>query len=50
MFLGAVIGLLLTKYVESWASRFMIVVASGLIAGESLTGVVDAIKTVLTSL
>lgn len=50
MFLGAAAGWLLTRYVPSWAGRFLIVVASGLIAGESLAGVTDAIVTVLTAL
>jgi OPT family oligopeptide transporter len=39
MLLGATIALLITKKSPTWADRFLIVLASGFIAGESLTGV-----------
>lgn len=39
MALGAVIYRLSTYFIPSWSARFMIVLASGLIAGDSLTGV-----------
>lgn len=39
MFIGAVIAWVVTKVDDKWAHRFLIVVASGLIAGETLMGV-----------
>ena len=39
MLLGATIGLIVLKKNKSWGDRFLIVLASGFIAGESLTGV-----------
>jgi len=42
MFLGSLIGLLLERFRPNLAQRFLIASASGLIAGESLTGVVRA--------
>lgn len=39
MFLGGTIALVLGKTAPSWSGRFLVVIASGLIAGESLTGV-----------
>lgn len=49
MFFGAVVALLVTKYAETWSERFLIVLASGLIAGESLTGVGIAIQKVIAN-
>jgi uncharacterized oligopeptide transporter (OPT) family protein len=49
MFFGAVVALLVTKYAETWAERFLIVLASGLIAGESLMGVGIAIQKVIAN-
>ncbi|MAT28761.1 MAG: peptide transporter [Sandaracinus sp.] len=50
MFLGAILGFGAMKASPSWAKRFLIVLAAGLIAGESLVGVVLAIwKTVTGS-
>ena len=43
MFLGSLVGRLLLRYRPSFAQRFLIAAASGLIAGESLTGVVRAL-------
>jgi putative OPT family oligopeptide transporter len=43
MFLGSLIGKLLERHEPSLAQRFLIAAASGLIAGESLTGVVRAL-------
>jgi uncharacterized oligopeptide transporter (OPT) family protein len=40
---GAVLGWILQKKVASWSKRFLIVLAAGLIAGESLAGAVIAI-------
>lgn len=39
MFVGAVIAFVLTKTKPEWSKRFLIVLAAGLIAGESLVGV-----------
>lgn len=47
MFLGSAVALLLTRAVPSWSARFLIVVASGLVAGESLAGVGLAIRETL---
>jgi uncharacterized oligopeptide transporter (OPT) family protein len=44
MFLGGAIALALTRTLPSWSARFLIVIASGLIAGESLTGVGIALQ------
>jgi OPT family oligopeptide transporter len=49
MFFGAAVALIVTKYAENWAERFLIVVASGLIAGESLMGVGIAIQKVIAN-
>ena len=43
MFLGSLIGRLLTRYQATAAQRFLIAAASGLIAGESIVGVARAI-------
>ncbi len=43
MFLGSVLGIVLEKAAPSWSKRFLIVVASGVFAGESLVGVGDAL-------
>jgi len=42
MFFGSLVGKALERYQPSLAQRFLIAAASGLIAGESLTGVVRA--------
>ncbi|MCA9631155.1 MAG: OPT/YSL family transporter, partial [Myxococcales bacterium] len=47
MFLGSAVALLLTRAVPNWSARFLIVVASGLVAGESLAGVGLAIQETL---
>lgn len=48
MFLGALIAFLLQRWVKSWAARFVIPIAAGVIAGESLTGVGIAIQKIIT--
>ena len=48
MFFGGLIAVILTRYVKSWAARFLIVGAAGIIAGDSLTGVGIALYTILT--
>lgn len=47
-FFGAVLGLVLSRWVESWWVRFGIIVASGLVAGESLAGAFIAIAETLS--
>jgi putative OPT family oligopeptide transporter len=47
MFLGAMLALLLSTVVKSWSARFLIVIISGLIAGESLAGVGTSIYDLL---
>ncbi len=44
---GAVAALVAARISKGWAERFVIVIASGIIAGESLTGVVFAVKSAL---
>jgi len=48
MFIGSVAGWGLSRAVPKWSARFLIVLASGIIAGESLTGVGFAIQAILT--
>ncbi len=48
MFLGALGGWVLLRRAPRWASRFLVVLASGLIAGESLVGVAIAIYRTVT--
>jgi uncharacterized oligopeptide transporter (OPT) family protein len=45
--IGGVVAAVVTQRFPSWSSRFLVVVASGVIAGESLTGVVFALKRML---
>lgn len=47
MFLGAMAAWVLGRCVPDWTTRFLIIVASGLIAGESLSGVVLAVVEIL---
>jgi len=47
MFLGGFASWIGSKWFPEWTERFLIVLASGVIAGESLTGVGLAIETVL---
>ncbi|MFW5887219.1 MAG: OPT/YSL family transporter, partial [Bacteriovoracia bacterium] len=42
MFIGAILALLLGHFAKTWTKKFLIVAASGLIAGESLIGVLIA--------
>ena len=50
MLIGSVAGSLLQRWVPNWTARFLIVLASGVIAGESLTGVGFAIEKILSDL
>jgi uncharacterized oligopeptide transporter (OPT) family protein len=47
MFIGGTIALLLSKIVPNWTARFLIVICSGIVAGEALTGVGAAIEKAL---
>jgi uncharacterized oligopeptide transporter (OPT) family protein len=47
MFIGGTIALILSKTVPNWTARFLIVICSGIAAGESLTGVGVAIEKAL---
>jgi putative OPT family oligopeptide transporter len=47
MFLGAGLALSLGRAVPRWSERFVVVIAAGLIAGESLTGVGIALQKML---
>lgn len=47
IFIGGVIAVVAARFVRSWSERFLVVAASGLIAGESLAGVAFAVKKML---
>ncbi len=47
MFLGGAISLVLGRVAPSWTARFLVIIASGLIAGESLAGVGVALQKML---
>ncbi|HWV39815.1 MAG TPA: OPT family oligopeptide transporter [Vulgatibacter sp.] len=47
MLIGAVAALVAGKVAPGWAARFAIVLAAGLIAGESITGVAMAVQKIL---
>ena len=47
MALGGVVAWFLMKRYKAWATRFMIVLAAGIIAGDSLTGVGLAVVKIL---
>ena len=46
-FLGGVITLVAMRVARTWAQRFVVVIAAGLIAGESLTGIGVALQKIL---
>ncbi len=50
IFAGGVIALISGRVAKTWTARFLIVIAAGLILGESLTGVGFAIETVVSGL
>ncbi len=50
MFLGGLIAVVAERFNEKWARRFVIVIAAGIIAGESLVGVGIAIYQTLTGI
>ncbi|WP_269538985.1 OPT family oligopeptide transporter [Cerasicoccus fimbriatus] len=43
MFLGSMIGVIAKLINKHWAAKYVIVIAAGLVAGESLAGVIDAL-------
>jgi len=47
MFLGSMVAWLLGRWVPDWSTRFVLILASGLIAGESLSGVVLSVMKIL---
>ena len=47
MFLGGLISFLGLRFAKTWTKRFLIVIASGIVAGEGLVGVGIAIHTAL---
>ncbi len=47
LFLGAFIGLVAGKIAPGWTRKYLIVAAAGLVAGESLTGVAEALWNLL---
>lgn len=47
MFIGGLAALLLRRYAPEWSERFLVVLAAGLIAGESLAGVISAIVKII---
>lgn len=47
MFLGAIAAWILGKWVPNWTTRFLLIAASGLIAGESLSGVILAVLEII---
>jgi putative OPT family oligopeptide transporter len=47
MFLGAMAAWVLGRRVPGWTARFLIIAASGIVAGESLAGVALALKAIL---
>ncbi|HLT28675.1 MAG TPA: OPT/YSL family transporter, partial [Myxococcaceae bacterium] len=49
MFLGAVLAVVARKVAPKWSAAFLIVVAAGVIAGESLTGVLIAVQKIFAA-
>jgi len=47
MFMGGVVGYAIKKSAPAWHVRFAVVIAAGLIVGESLVGLVDALMKLL---
>lgn len=47
--LGAVAAAIATRFAPSWSRRFVLPIAAGLVAGESLAGVASALATLLFS-
>jgi uncharacterized oligopeptide transporter (OPT) family protein len=47
LFLGSLFGALLMKFAKTWGERFLMALAAGLVAGESLAGVASVLVKVL---
>lgn len=47
LFLGALLGALLMKFVKTWTERFLMALAAGLVAGESLAGIGSILVNIL---
>ena len=47
MFMGGLIAFVASRVAKRWSTRFLIVAASGLVAGDSLTGVAVAIEKIV---
>jgi uncharacterized oligopeptide transporter (OPT) family protein len=47
MFLGGVLALLVMRFAKTWSQRFLVTACAGIVAGESITGVAEAIGSVL---
>ncbi len=45
LFLGSLLGVVLMKWAKTWTDRFLMALAAGLVAGESLTGVASVFVT-----
>lgn len=43
LFLGALLGAILMKFAKTWGERFLMALAAGLVAGESLAGVASVL-------
>ena len=50
MFIGAALGLIAGRIAAGWTARFLITACAGLVAGESIAGVADAIRLVIAGL
>ncbi len=50
MFLGAALAVLASRIALGWTTRFLITTCAGLVAGERIAGVVDAIRLVIAGL
>jgi putative OPT family oligopeptide transporter len=47
LFLGALLASLIMKFAKTWSERFLMALAAGLVAGESLTGVASVLVKIL---
>ncbi len=47
LFLGALLGAILMRFAKTWAERFVMALAAGLVAGESLAGVGSVLVKIL---
>ncbi len=47
LFLGAMLGAILMKFAKTWTERFLMALAAGFVAGESLAGVASVLAKLL---